>query len=555
MRTPAALLTAIVLIATACASAAPTVAPTVAPTSAATVAPTVAETVAPTAAATAAVSAEPTTAAPTEAPSVAASQAAGGNDTLKVALSAEPQSLDPMVDSSGETQNILHNVFDSLVIADDQLKQTGDLAESWKFSPPSSWDFTLRQGVKFHNGDPVTADDVKYSFDRILDPANKSAMQGFISGVTAVTIQDPQTVRVTTATPSAILPEIVKNVMVVPKKAVEAVGAQAFGKAPVGSGPYRFVDWVPGDHITLAANPDYWAGAASIKNLILRPISEPSTRVASLESGQVDLISGFAPSFVDELKSNANLNVVNDPESRTAEIILDTNPADNFKPFQDVRVRQALNYAIDYDTLINQVMGGLAKRNCNPVPPVFFGYDASIQCPTFDVTKAKDLLTQAGYGSGFDVTFGGTSGAQPNDIEIEQAIVGMLANVGIRAKLETPEFGVWLDNYHQRKWPMVFHTNGDVVLDADQVFGLFYTSGGRKYFTTPEMDKLVAASENEFDAAKRLPLVQGVIKQAVDQAVWVSLFNMPDLWAMNAKLNFTPRGDEWTVMTRASWKP
>jgi peptide/nickel transport system substrate-binding protein len=458
-----------------------------------------------------------------------------------------------MVDSSGNSQLLLHNIFDTLVVADDDLKQAGDLATKWTFVAPASWDFTLRSGVTFHNGDPVTADDVKFSFDRILDPANNSAMASFLSDVKSVDIVDPQTVRVTTANPSAILPEITKNVMVVPKKVVESMGGEAFGKAPVGSGPYSFVEWKQNDHLSLKANSAYWGGAPSIATVNFKPIPEPSTRVAALETGQVDLITGFAPSFFDELKGTAGVNVVNVPEARTAEIILDTNMADNFKPFQDVRVRQAVNEAIDYDSLISQVMGGLAKRNCNPVPPVFFGYDDSLQCPTFNPDHAKQLLAEAGYPNGFDVTFGGTSGNEPNDKEVEEAITGMLGNVGIRVTLETPEFGTWLDNYHKRVWPMVFHTNGDVVLDAEEIFGLFYYSTGRGYYTSPEMDALVDASRTEFDSTKRLPLVQAVLKKATDNYLWVSLFNMPDLWGMNSALKFQPRGDEWLVMNRASW--
>ena len=475
------------------------------------------------------------------------------SDTLRFALTHDPQSLDPMIDSSGVTQNILHNIFDSLVMADDDLRQTGDLATSWKFVPPSSWDFTLRPNVRFHNGDPVTAGDVKFSFDRIIDPASRSPMKGFISAITSVAIVDARTVRITTAHPSAILPELTKNVMIVPQRVVESMGAQAFGRAPVGSGPYRFVEWVPNDHMTLQANASYWNQAPPIRTLILRPIPEPSTRVAALLTGQVDMITGFPPSFVSALQANPNIKVVNEPASRTAQIILNTNPSDGFAPFQDRRVRQAMNYAIDYDALIRQIMGGLARRNCNPVPPIFFGYDPSIQCYAYNPDRAKQLLAEAGYSNGFEVEFGATSGSVPNDREVAEAIVGMLARVGVRARLETPEFGVWIANYRARKWPMVFHTNGDVVLDADQVFGLFYFSGGRRYYSSPDMDRLVIASRNEFDPAKRLPLVRTVIRRAVRDALWISLFNMPGLWAMNSRLNLKPRGDEWTVMSRATW--
>ena len=170
-----------------------------------------------------------------------------------------------------------------------------------------------------------------------------------------------------------------------------------------------------------------------------------------------------------------------------------------------------------------------------------------------DPDQARALLAEAGYPDGFDVTFGGTSGVQPNDKEVEEAITAMLGDVGIRVTLETPEVGTWLDNYRSRHWPMVYHTNGDVLLDADQVFGLFFHSGGRKYYVDPEMDAMVEASRAEFDPELRLPLVQDAIKKFVDDRAWISLYNEPKIWAMNSMLDFEPRGDEWTVMNRASW--
>lgn len=473
---------------------------------------------------------------------------------LTVALSHDPQSLDPMVDSSGETQNILHNVFDSLVVANDQLQQTGDLATSWKFVAPSSWDFTLRSGVKFQDGTPVTAADVKYSFDRILNPANNSAILSFITPISSATVVDASTVRIETSSPSPLVPEIVKEVMIVPQHVVESIGASAFGQHPIGSGPYSVVDRVPNDHITLKAFSGYWAGPAPITNVQLRPIPEDSTRVAALQTGQVDLISNFGVSFYSQLKNASGIRVVDDAQSRTAEIILDTNPADNFPPFQDARVRQAVNEAIDYNAIISQVMGGLAVRNCEPVTKIIFGYDPSIKCPSYNPSDAKSLLTQAGYPNGFDVKFGGVSGQNPGDLETEQAVVGMLAKVGITAHLQVEEFGTWLNDYHHRKWPMVFHTNGTTVLDADpDIFQLFYASTGRKYFSSPTVDQMINSEEAAFNSSARLPLVQSVIQYATSNYLWVSVYNEPDLWAMNSSLHFTPRGDEWTVMTRASW--
>jgi peptide/nickel transport system substrate-binding protein len=477
------------------------------------------------------------------------------NKTLTMALSHDPSSLDPMVDSSGETQNFLHNIFDSLVVANDKLHLTGDLAKSWKFVPPSSWDFKLRPGVKFQNGMKVTAQDVAYSFNRILDPKNNSPMLSFITPITAASVVNRTTVRIKTSTPSPIVPEITKEVMIVPRRVVQSMGESAFGQHPVGSGPYKVVSRVPNDHTALQAFNGYWAGPAPIRNIVLRPIPDDSTRVAALRSGQVDIISNFGTSFVSTLQHTPGIKLFNEGQSRTAEIILDTNPADGFKPFQDVRVRQAVTEAIDYRGLTSQVMSGLAIRNCQPVTTIIFGHIPGYKCPQYNPAHAKSLLAAAGYPNGFDVNFGGTNGESPGDLETEQAIVGMLSQVGIRVHLQVEEFGTWLNDYHHRKWPMVFHTNGTTVLDADpDIFQLFYASTGRNYFSSPSMDQAIAASEHVFVAKKRLPLLQNILKTAMANYVWVSLYNEPDLWAMKSSLRFQPRPDEWTVMTRAKWK-
>jgi peptide/nickel transport system substrate-binding protein len=380
-------------------------------------------------------------------------------------------------------------------------------------------------------------------------------MLSFITPINAVKVVNKRTVRIFTSTPSPIVPEITKEVMIVPEKVVLKEGASAFGLHPIGSGPYQVVQRVPNDHTTLRAFNGYWAGRPPIKNMVWRPIPDDSTRVAALETGQVDLISNFGTSFVSSLQKTSGIKVFNEGESRTAEIILDTNPADGFKPFQDPRVRKAVVEAIDYKGLTNEVMGGFAIRNCQPVTTIIFGYIPKFKCPTYNPAGAKALLAAAGYPNGFSVSFGGTSGEEPGDLETEEAVVGMLAKVGIKVNLQVEDFGTWLNDYHHRKWPMVFHTNGTTVLDADpDIFQLFYASTGRGYYSSPSMDAAIAASERQFNAKKRLPLLQNIIKFAINNSLWASLYNEPDLWAMKSSLHFIPRPDEWTVMTRASWK-
>lgn len=470
---------------------------------------------------------------------------------LRVAAASEVLSLDPMVDVSGHAQIMLQNIFDTLVNADNDYKQVGNLAESWKFIAPASWEFKLRQGVKFTSGDELTSEDVKYSYDRVLDPVNKSGMNGNFGQLSKVEAIDKYTVRFTTSSPDAIFPERTKIISIVPKKIVESYGLAKFAKEPVGSGPYKLVEWIKDDHLTLQANKDYFKGAPKIDKVTFKVIPEESTRIAALLSDQVDLVSGVSSQFVAQIKARPELKVNQIAGSRTNQVIMDT----NVKPLDDVRVRRALSYAIDYDSLINNVMGGNAVRNGEPFGASIFGYDPNLKSKwyTFDLAKSKQLLTEAGYPNGFTVEFRGPNGATPNDKEVQQAIVGMLAKVGVTLNYQGMEFATWLTGYRARAWPMTWHTNADVILDADQVFGLFYLSTGRGYYKNPEMDKMVTASRAEMDPAKRLVLLQAIVAKAIDEAIWLNLFVQSDTWALKKNLNFATRSDEWIVMNTASW--
>lgn len=485
---------------------------------------------------------------PTAAPAPGAS-AAPKSTVIRVSTPADVRTLDPAFDNAGLTQAILRNLFDPLVERDDKGKVGGVAAESWRVVDPTTWEFKLRKGMKFHNGDELTSADVAFTFTRILDEKNNSPLRAFIGAIKEVKAVDPSTINMITTRPFTALLAILPSAPIVSQKAVLEKGAEAFGKNPVGSGAYKYVEWVKDGHLTMEAHDGYWKGKPSIKTVTFKPIPEPATRAAALQTDQVDLVMDFPEQFIKDLEAKKDLKVSSTAGIRTHQIIIDS----NVKPFSDVRVRKAVQLAIDYDSLLKNVLGGLATRNCQVVSPDTFGYDPNLKCPTFDATRAKQLLTDAGYPNGFDVQMGGASGARPHDKEVQEAVAGMLGKVGVRVKPNLLEANRWVQGYAIREWPMTYHTNSGPG-DMEYVFGFgFYSTTSRGYWKDPATtDKLIEQSRSEFDPPKREKVLQQISQLLVDQAAWVVLHNQADVWAMKGTLRFTPVAEKLD-MTRASW--
>lgn len=468
---------------------------------------------------------------------------------LTVAITADVSTLDPGMDNAGLSQAVVRNMFDTLVERDRDYKWVGLAAESWKVVSPTRWEFTIRKGMQFWNGDEVTADDVAFSFNRVLDPANKSPLAAFISVITEVQAPDRYTAAVMTKSAFTPLLIVLNAIPIISKSAAQATGLAAFGKNPMGSGPFKLTEWVKDDHITMAANANYWHGKPKLDQLTFKPIAEGATRAAALQTGQVGLVMDLPEQFINDVKSKSELQVSVIAGGRTHQFIMDS----TIKPFNDVRVRQAVAYAIDYDSIITKVLGGNATRNCQVVSPDTFGYDPNYKCRTYDPQKAKQLLADAGYPNGFDVAEGGASGARPHDKEVQEAVGAMLTNVGIRVKINLFESNRWVQGYVAKEWPMTYHTNAGNG-DAEYVFGFgFYSKTDRKYWQDPQgTDPLIDQSRAEFDPAKREKILQQIMGYFADQAAWVVLFNQADIWAMNKSVNWTPRGDGRLDMVNAS---
>ena len=469
-------------------------------------------------------------------------------DTLTVALVSHAPTLDPHMhfERVGILVNI--NMFDSLLHKNARLEYEPSLATSWKALSDTQWEFKLRKGVKFHNGETMTPDDVKYSFERVLDQKKKSPQYGNVRAIKEIRIVDPETIHIITDKPFPLLLERLVFFPIVPKKHVEAVGDQAFGTtSPVGTGPWKFVEWKRDQLIRLEAFDQHWRGKPPFKHLIIRAIPEIATQVAEMKTGGVDLIRNVSADLIPELKSHPQTYVSSAPILRVHYVEFDM----RVPPFDKKLVRQAANQAVDKQTIIQKLMGGLGQIVATTVQPKAFGFDPDVKPYPYDPKKAKELLAQAGYPNGVDITL---HSAFVEFRPVFEAITQMLTEVGIRTNAKMWDPGPAWNKVLQGEGKA---TNGYYgswgnysVFDADAVLHpLYHTEPGSwigKWYTRVEgLDRLIDEARSTVDQAKRKRTYSQIQQMIREEAPAIFLWTQYDTLAISRKVEYAARGDEW----------
>jgi peptide/nickel transport system substrate-binding protein len=471
-------------------------------------------------------------------------------DTLVLALDTDQNNMDPHMHflRVGILMNI--NMYDSLLHKNTKLEYEPSLATEWQALNETTWEFKLRQGVKFHNGDAFSAEDVQFSFDRVLDPNTKSPQYGNIRGIKEVKIIDPHTVHLITDKPFPLLLERVVFFPIIPKKHFERVGAQAFAEtAPVGTGPYKFVEWKRDQYLKMERFHEHWRGPAPIKNLIIRVIPETSTQIAELKTGGVDIVRNLAPDLIPDLKAHPNTYVSTAPILRTHYVELDMREP----PFNKKEVRQAANYAIDRQAIVDKLMGGLGKVVPTVVNPMAFGYDPKVEAYNYDPKKAKELLKQAGFPNGTDITLHtGTSAAFNR--QLAEAIAEMLTEVGVRTNLKIWDPGPAWNKFFQGEGKATHGFIGSwgyySTFDADAILHpLYHTEPGgwvgKWYTRVPGLDELIDVGRSTVDKEKRLVTYAKIQHLLKEEAPSIFLFHQHDMLGIHKRVEYAARGDEW----------
>jgi peptide/nickel transport system substrate-binding protein len=511
---------------------------------------------------------------PTSAPAAAAgatsapaanASASDPNRVLKVVIGSEPLSLDPSVDVKDTSLIIDFTYMEALASQNADQTISPLLAESWSQVTPTKWRFKLRQGVKFQNGEPFNADAVAFSLDTFHN--TKGDAKGQYSYITSSEKVDDYTIDFNTDAPAAHLPSTLPKLFMVPPKYYAQVGPEGFGKKPVGTGAWKFVEWQPGNVLKVEPNPDYWGKKPAIGAIQFQWAPEASARAALIQTGAVDIAQNIPPSFVDQVNGSSSAHIATVQSMRNMFLQMNTREG----PTKDVRVRQALNYAIDKDTIIKTLFQGRAypEKGINNYVG-FEGYEGDkLQAWPYDPNKAKQLLADAGFPNGLDLPFYTVQGSYQLDKESADAIAAQFAKVGVRSTLTVRESGQY--------FTMLAKTPGatDLPRSADgYLIGLnlnscapsylnamgcatYYLHYGplRAYGADDKTDAYFNQWTSEVDASKRIQIVHDMNDYVYNQYVpWVWLWRLQDIYGVSNNLNWQPRADGYMGFNETSFK-
>ncbi len=461
------------------------------------------------------------------------------NAEITIAIGSEPTTLDPQLRDDGGERAVNDNIYETLMArtADGELIP-GLAAEAPRQVDETTWQFKLRDGITFTDGEPFNADAVVASVERIIDPDFASEQAGFFSTITGAEKVDDTTVNILTNAPDPILPSRMYWMKMVPPKASQNAD---FADKPVGTGPYELVEWVKGDHITLKRNPDYWGDEPSVAQVTYRFVEDSGTRLSGLLSGEFDLITNLLPEDVATVEGQG-LKAAHVQGLEHPVIILNARGGIT----ADQRVRQALNYAVDKDALAQNLFGGYAVPDqCQLLSPSWFGYDSGLQAYPYDPAKAKQLLQQAGA-EGASIQLVGESGRWLKDRELIEAVGNYWTEVGLKVDVQIYTFDEYLNRlFDQKTRPdSIFVSSSNELLDADRGYSTYYQMGGvGSSNDDKELAKLIEDARTETNADKRLADYQQASKIACDQAYFVWLLNNEDIYGMSANLQWQPRVD------------
>ena len=497
-------------------------------------------------------------------------------DELTIGVASEPTSMDPHFHNLGPNNSLLSHLYDALVHQDEKQALVPGLAESWRPIDDTTWEFKLRRGVTFHDGSPFTADDVVFTFERAPNVEGSPSSFGTYTKGKSLVVVDDHTLRIRTERPYPLMPQDVSTILVVSRKHGEGAKTADYntGQASVGTGRYRFLEYVPGDRIVLERNDSWWGGKPGWARVTFKPIKSGPSRVAALLAGDVDLIDQTPTVDIERLEQEPGLNLSQGISNRVIYLHMDQFREDSpfvkakdggalGNPLRDVRVRKAISKAINRDAIVSRVMEGLAIKAGQLLPEGFFGVSDALDPEAYDPEGAKQLLAEAGVPDGFRLTLHGPNDRYVNDAKIAEAVGQMLTRIGIETEVVTMPRSVYFkrasrggeDGSPEFSFILVGWGSGtgeassplkSLLATYDRAKGRGAANRGRH--SDPELDGLLDEALATVDDAGRAKLLAQATELAIgrNQGI-IPLHYQVNTWASKKGIVYKPRTDERTT--------
>jgi peptide/nickel transport system substrate-binding protein len=466
--------------------------------------------------------------------------------SLVLAQSADITTLDPQNSLSTNGDRVFRNMFSRLFHRNANMEIQPELVQSYKNVDDVTWKFKLKEGVKFHNGDPLTAEDVKFSLERVMKDQTLKEFPYFTQ-LSEIKVIDDLNLEITTDGPMpTLLPLLAKSGSdVLPKKYFEKVGLEEFQKNPIGSGPYKFVEWKRDDRVVLSAFDEYFEGAPKWKEVIVRAIPESSTRVGELLTGGVDLATDIPPNEWDRVKGEKGVSLITGDTTRVMLLVVRTT-----KGFAtaDPRVREAIDLAINEKAIVDSVLKGTGVPVRSRVPKGVIGSNPDLyNSYVYDLEKAKKLLADAGYKGNLEITLTAPKGRYPLDGEVAQLVASMLGEAGIKVNLKLLESSAFLDVYNSNSNKELLMIGlADGLLDASYSL-VHYTKDrakGQTDYYNEEVEKLYHDAGRNLNSKERIKQYQKIQEIVAKERPHIFLFQQNSNYGVSDSISYKPRLDE-----------
>ncbi len=492
-------------------------------------------------------------------------------DELKIGIATEPSSLDPHFHVFSPNINVAMYTFDKLINFDQNMDLEPNLALSWDALDDSTWQIKLREGVKFHDGTPLTAGDVKFTIERAPTvPNSPSSYARFLKPIKGVEVVDDHTLKLLTDGPFPLLPRYLATFAIVSKKNGEGAATDDYnsGKAMIGTGPFKFVSWTKGDSIVFKRNDDYWGKKPEWDTVTLRPIPQNASRVAALLAGDVDVIEQVPPSDIARIKADPDRDIAQAVSNMVIYIHMDSDrDASPFvtdkdgkplgkNPLKDPRVRKAMSMAINRQAIVDRVLEGAGVPAGQIQVEGTFAFSPDLKPETYDPEKAKALLAEAGWGDGFGLTLDAPADRYVNDAQVAEAVAQMLSRVGIATKVETMPAAVLFSRGTKLEFSVLMAGwNPNTGEPSEVLAGLLHTydkekgfgGANRGRYSNPAMDEALEKALVTVDKAEHEALLIKAMQEVRSNDGVLFLHHQMNTWGMRKGLSVSPRVDAYTL--------